>query len=160
MNRPIDPLLDALIDGSKRSLHLIDIENLAGSGLLTKNQVLNVSTEYSRQTHCQRKDLFVVAAGPQNRAAVFQGWNFGVPVCSFRKGKDGADLALVGLFESIEHPEAFEHIYLATGDAGLFSIAEKSRALGVELTLVSGRGSKSRRYNSLTTVTLNIGIEK
>lgn len=146
MTRALDPLLNVISAEPSANLHVIDIENLAGTGLVTEPMATDIGRKYADKIGAGASDVFLIAAGPQNKEALFNGWRIGRPVFQFRKGKDGADQALLSLFEQIEHPEKFSHIYLASGDGGLAPIAERSTRLGIDLTVVTGKGSTSWKY--------------
>lgn len=154
MTRALDPLLETVSKGRPVNLHIVDVENLAGTGILTTPKVKEISELYSACTNADVGDLFILAAGPQNKKALFDGWLTGHPIFQFRKGKDGADRALVSLFGQIEHPENFRHVYLASGDAGLLPIAEKSAQVGIQITVVTGTGARSWKYAQYERITL------
>ncbi|MEO0023866.1 MAG: hypothetical protein RL196_307 [Actinomycetota bacterium] len=147
MNRPVDKLLSAISLSNDVCLHFIDVENMAGSGLLTVEGVASLCKSYVSQAHAKPSDLFFVAAGPQNATAVREGWKAGQTFYQFRKGKDGADLALVNFYQSIEHVEAFKEIFVASGDHSLEPIAESSVRRGVPVTVVTGKGRRSRVFS-------------
>jgi hypothetical protein len=127
-------------------LHLIDIENLAGTGKLDMPAVRAICAKYVNSISCSIHDVFLIAAGPQNRVPAFDGWYLGQRVFKFQKGTDGADEALRALFQQISDLKSFEHVYLASGDHGLFSIAKKSKDIGLKVTIVTGRGRLSRTF--------------
>ena len=157
MTRALDPLLETISNGERVNLHIVDIENLAGTGWLTTPKVKEIGESYVQGTRAEMRDLFILAAGPQNKHALFDGWHQGHPIFQFRKGKDGADQALVSLFGQIEHPEKFNHIYLATGDAGLLPIAEKTAQVGVRFTVVTGVGARSWKYAAYENISIAKG---
>jgi hypothetical protein len=152
MYRNIDALLNAVSDQSTAGLHLVDVENLAGTGHLTKEIVRRTRKSYENACAINYGDLVVIAAGPQNRQAVIQGW--GNAVYKWQKGKDGADQAILGLFTSIKELERYQRIFLATGDGGLVSIAEIANASGLEVTVVTREKACSYKYNKYKTVTV------
>ncbi len=145
MERPIDQLLRAISGTANINLHLLDIENLAGTGKLSTSTVKRIQMEYLIRTECSPNDLYLIAAGPQNKMALFHGWHQGTTLYQFRKGKDGADFALVNLFSQIEHPEQFSRLFLASGDGELSAIASRAKDAGLSVTVVTGIGRKSRR---------------
>lgn len=155
MERPMDKMFEAISSPKTSRIHLLDVENLVGSGILTEYQVHELCDDYVRCTNCEADDLFLLAAGPQNRSAAVNGWSFGYSLYKFKKGKDGADQALVYLFEQIENPEKYSQIYLATGDGGLASIAETVNRLGIDLTVVSGKGKVSSEYRGYKHIKLS-----
>ena len=103
MNRTVDNLLSAISLSESSSIHLIDVENLVGSGVVTREAVSDLCQRYVEDVYASHEDLYFVAAGPQNAEAVREGWKAGQTFYQFRKGKDGADIALVDFFQSIEN---------------------------------------------------------
>jgi hypothetical protein len=53
-------------------LHEIDIENMVGSGKPTKEAVQTFRHTYTAAVDSLKDDLIIIAAGPQNREAVFE----------------------------------------------------------------------------------------
>jgi hypothetical protein len=141
MERTLDALFEAISQGPNPRLHEIDIENLAGAGLLSTEVVRKVKALYENAVGVEANDLVVVAAGPQNKGAVFEGW--GQAVYKFRKGKDGADDALVSLVDQISDLTMFGHIFIGSGDSKLAQVAEKAKSQGVGATVVTYNGQKS-----------------
>jgi len=154
MERPVDNLLTAISSQEGCSIHFVDIENLAGSGFLTSEAVIETCYKYVQSTNASKKDLFCIAAGPQNKVAAFNGWVWGNTFYQFRKGKDGADNALVSFFEGIENPEKFERVFVASGDHSLATIAEKAEFRGIPVTVVTGKGAKSRLFSRFQTLSI------
>ncbi len=153
MYRNIDALLNAVTEQSTGGLHLVDVENLAGTGHLTKEIVRLTRRSYESACAINHGDLVVIAAGPQNRQAVIQGW--GNAVYKWQKGKDGADQAILGLFTSIRDLNRYPRVFLATGDGGLAPIAEIASASGLDVTVVTRATACSYKYNKYKTVTLD-----
>lgn len=147
MERPIDPLVLAVTGGKYKNVHFVDIENLVGTGKFALDQVAAVCERYDRCITCSPDDLFVITAGPQNSKAVYSGWNLGKRIYQFRKGENGADNALNSIFQQFQNIQAFEHVYLASGDHGLEPIARKSKDLGVAFTVVIGRGAMAYQFS-------------
>lgn len=144
MNRAVDNLLSAISVGDGPSFHLIDVENLVGSGVVTTEAVSELCRTYVQDVYASREDLFLVAAGPQNAEAVREGWKAGQTFYQFRKGKDGADLALVDFFQSIENINSFKSVFVASGDHSLEPVAESCKTKSVPVTVVTGVGKLSR----------------
>ena len=160
MSRPLDPLIQIIAGAGDIELHEVDIENLAGTGMLTKDAVSRIHDEYMLSVPGAASALILVAAGEHNRAAVYNGWRGAIYV--FRRGANGADLALIDAFEGIASYEQFDHIYLASGDGGLALLANKAKQLGIGLTVVTQRGGKSWRLNGFPSIHLtnNLGVIK
>ena len=101
---------------------------------------------YMKSINCSIHDVFLIAAGPQNRVPVFDGWYLGQRVFKFQKGADGADEALKLLFQQIGNLSSFERVYLGSGDHGLAPIAKESKEQGVAVTVVTGYGALSKQF--------------
>ena len=154
MDRPVDNLLSTISITADACLHFIDVENIAGTGLLTVDCVQRICNSYVNQCRAAACDLFFVAAGPQNAVAVREGWKAGQTFYQFRKGTDGADRALVNFFQSIEHVETYKGVFVASGDHSLEPIANGSLLRGVPVTIVTGRGGLSRVFRGYSHLTV------
>lgn len=151
MSRPVDDIV--LLFGNKpKRLHEIDIENLVGNGKPTRKQVQAVKENYGLAVQGLENDLVILAAGPQNRIAVMQGWPGAIYM--FRKGKDGADAALVDFFNQIEDKTIFTDLFVASGDNRFSTIIHSATQKGIKTTLVIGTGEKSSRLNADCTIRL------
>ena len=146
LERPIDPLVQAVTGGNYKNVHFVDIENLVGAGKFGLPEIKVAFKGYTQCVECTPDDLFVITAGPQNASAVYAGWRLGKKIYQFRKGENGADLALNAIFNQISNIKVFEHVYLGSGDHSLEPIARKSKEHGVALTVVTGRGGLSHQF--------------
>lgn len=146
METMMDSLMHIVTNEAEGNIHFIDIENLIGSGKCSATQVASVCEKYWKCVECTPSDLFVIAAGPQNRDAVFSGWKHGFKLVKFEKGKDGADHALRTVFKQIGNLEHFRKVYLASGDFGLAPIAQGATDRGIDFAVVTGRGTMSDRF--------------
>jgi uncharacterized LabA/DUF88 family protein len=120
---------------ARRSIHLIDIENLCISGDLTVDRVAGVREAYFAQVNPSSDDLFVIAASHHNMEAAAFGWPGGFH--GFRSGKDGADIVLAQLMVEDDLSERFETVFLASGDGGLAPFAAALMAKGCQVQAVS-----------------------
>jgi hypothetical protein len=154
MVRPVDDLLRAISLPNTQSIHFLDMENLLGTGLFFSWQVSQLQSDYVAKVGASKEDLYFIAAGPQNRDAVVTGWQWGSSFFQFRKGKDGADLALVGLFHAIQAPELYSNIYVASGDYLLSEITRIADSRRIPVTVVTGKGAQSKYLKSYRTVKL------
>jgi hypothetical protein len=152
MERSLDALIQTISTGGTTNLHEIDIENLAGTGYLNVEIVREVKSRYLQSVPVKMGDVVLVAAGPQNKEAVFEGW--GRAIYQFRKGKDGADDLLINFVNAIENLSMFSHLYLASGDGKLLEAADKASSHGVESTIVTFVGSKSWKLNKFRSINL------
>lgn len=120
---------------AKRSMHLVDIENLCVTGDLTVDLVADIRAAYLAQLQPSADDLFVIAASHHNIEAAA----FGLPggFHGFRSGKDGADIILAQMMLEDDLADRFETVFLASGDGGLAPFASSLRAKGCHVQVVS-----------------------
>ncbi len=126
---------------AKRSIHLIDIENLCFSGDLTVELVAEVREAYFAQVNPSADDMFVIAASHHNMEAAAFGWPGGFH--GFRSGKDGADIVLARMMVEDDLSERFETVYLASGAGGLAPFAAALIAKGCHVQAISRSESMS-----------------
>jgi hypothetical protein len=147
-NETMDKLIATMAKIEHPQIHLVDIENLIGSGRFNTWQVRKAKHLYEKMVHPLASDIVIIAAGPQNKRAIYEGW--GHALYCWRKGKDGADQALLSFFGHLEKPRTFSAVYLGSGDGGLAPIAHVTTQLGVPFTVVA-RGSncswKLKKFN-------------
>jgi hypothetical protein len=152
MYKVMDPVLTAVAQVEHPQVHFVDIENLVGVGKLDAYSVRQARRQYEQAVKPKSTDIIVVAAGPQNRSAVYEGWDNAI--YQWRKGKDGADLALLELFESLREPTSFAHVFVGSGDGGLSPVAEMSREQGIPVTVVARINSCSWKLKSFEVISL------
>ena len=122
-----------------RALHLVDIENLAGSAVPSLALVSEVQDRYMARMAFGIDDQVVMAASHRGLLDAACGW----PHARYRvrSGKDGADLALIDVLEHENVAARFRHVVIASGD-GIFGRAAAALAdRGVHVTVVSRRRS-------------------
>jgi hypothetical protein len=129
-----------------RTVHLVDIENLAGTGRLTESIVGRTRAAYGNEMHVASNDQVIIGVSHQNNLfAVWYGWP-GARVL-LRSGPDGADHALQDVMtgEGLEH--RFANCVLASGDGGFdYAVASLgARGLGVRVVCQTGTLSSRLR---------------
>lgn len=154
-NQLMDRMFETVAPTQHPRIHFVDIENLIGAGKFGVEQVIQVRNHYLDLTHAKETDLFVIGAGPHNSRAVYEGW--GHATYTFRKGPDGADNALKAVFSSIEHPEQFTEVFLASGDGGLEPIAQATSDAGVPLTIVAKKNNCNTKLKQYQVIYLDKG---
>ncbi len=123
----------------ERTLHVVDIENLAGAAIPTLDLVTEVQDRYLARLALGLDDQVVMAASHLGLLAAARGW----PHARYRvrSGKDGADLELIDVLEHENVAARFRHVVIGSGD-GIFGRAAASLAArGVYVTVVSNRDS-------------------
>jgi hypothetical protein len=135
------PKLVAGASTRRRTLHLIDIENLVGAKLPGQGEASQVRTQYWKQVGVGETDHIVIACSHLAfRDAAF-GWRDARHLV--RSGRNGADLALLDVIYRENVSCRFTHIAIGSGD-GIFTPAAAYLARhGCHVTAVSRRGHLS-----------------
>ena len=131
-----------------RTLHLVDIENLAGAALPSRDQVTEVQGLYVARLAFGADDQVVMAASHLAFMNAALGW----PSARYRvrSGPNGADLELLDVLQHEDVAARFTHVVIGSGD-GLFSQAAANLAArNVSVTVVSRRDSLSRALAGVT----------
>ena len=122
-----------------RTLHVVDIENLAGAAIPTLDRVAEVQGQYLACLRFGVDDQVVLAANHLALLNAGLGW----PHARYRvrSGKDGADLELLDVLEHENVATRFSHVVIGSGDGGFGEAAASLAARGVRITVVSRWGS-------------------
>jgi hypothetical protein len=123
----------------ERTLHVVDIENLAGTANPSRGQVSAVQGCYVACLGFGADDQVVMAASHRGLLNAALGW----PHARYRvrSGPDGADLELLDVLLHEDVAGRFRHVVIGSGD-GVFGAAAASLAMrGVRVTVVSRRDS-------------------
>jgi len=124
-----------------RTLHIVDIENLAGAAIPSRGQVSEVQGLYVARLAFGADDQVVMAANHLALLNAALGW----PHARYRvrSGPHGADLELLDVLLHEDVAARFTHVVIGSGD-GLFSKAAANLAArDVWVTVVSRRDSLS-----------------
>ncbi len=123
----------------ERTLHIVDIENLAGAAIPSLALVSETQGRYLRQLVLGTDDQVVMAASHLALLDAARGW----PNARYRvrSGKDGADLALLDVLEHENVAARFSHVVIGSGDGIFRRAAARLAASGVHVTVVSRPGS-------------------
>lgn len=139
-------------------MHLVDLENLVGSGHLTESAVHDVFSAYSALGVVGPGDLVIVGVSHHNLIAASYGWPH--VRCRARSGPDGADLLLQEVMADEHLEERFGAAILATGDGG-FAEAIASligRGLPVGVIAPAGRVSTKLRLAASAVCEIHFGV--
>ena len=142
MERNTDELLTLGSSAEPTTLHLIDIENLIGCGKITAEDVAQVRRLYLSTSKAEVNDKFCIAAHPINRNALLEGWRGASYL--YRKGKDGADQALLNIYWGLKSPEKFQRIVLGSGDFIFWQLVEDANRAGIKVDVLARKGSCSK----------------
>lgn len=126
-----------------RTLHLVDIENLAGAAAPTLGRVREVQSLYTERRGVGAVDQVVVACSHVTLVNAALGW----PCARYRvrSGPDGADLELLDVLYHEHVVERFSHVTIGSGDGAFAAPAARLAAVGVRVTMVSRQRSLSNR---------------
>jgi NYN domain len=124
-----------------RTLHLVDIENLAGTAVPTLPQVMDVQDRYARRMALGVDDQVIMASNHLALVNAAVGW----PHARYRvrSGPNGADLELLDVIEYENVATRFTHVVIGSGDGMFGRAAEGLTAGGVWVTVVSLQRSLS-----------------
>lgn len=122
-----------------RALHVVDIENLAGTSVPSLGQVKDVQGRYGARLGFGADDLVVMAASHLGLLNVALGW----PHARYRvrSGPDGADLELLDVLWHEDVAARFTHVVIGSGDGVFGQAAANLSERGVRVTVVSRRES-------------------
>ena len=122
-----------------RTLHVVDIENLAGAAIPSLGQVTEIQGLYLAHLAFGADDQVVMAANHLALLNAALGW----PHARYRvrSGKDGADLELIDVLEHENVAARFSHVVIGSGDGGFSQSAASLAARGIRITVVSRWGS-------------------
>ena len=126
-----------------RTAHLIDVENLIGSGRFGASEALACRAAYDGLGLIRPGDHVIVACNPFSAIHVKESWA-GVRLLTGH-GENGADRALLAAIKHEGFHHRFDRIILGSGD-GIFTDAVASFRRMVQEVLVVGRpGSIAHR---------------
>src|SRR5260370_334493 len=123
------------------TLHLVDIENLAGAAIPSLVQVMDVQDRYARSLAVGVDDQVVMAASHLGLVNAAVGW----PHARYRvrSGPNGADLELLDVIWHEDVATRFNHVVIGSGDGTFVTAAQALSDGGIWVTVVSRWGSLS-----------------
>lgn len=120
-----------------RTLHLVDVENLVGSGRPTETEVAATLDGYRALIPLGAEDHVVLAASRSTAASA--GWAWPGALVRASSGPDGADLALLEDADPDFVSRRFQRVVIASGDHLFTELATKLHERGVRVE-VTARG--------------------
>lgn len=124
-----------------RTLHLVDLENLAGGPLVTPSQAVKLAEAFARRARYAPGDLMVV--GSSHMSGIAASLAFPSATVRWRSGPNGADLALLEAVTEFDL-DRFDRLVLGSGDGIFTELAATARAHGVRVHGVSRHESMAR----------------
>lgn len=125
-----------------RTLHLIDVENLAGVGLPAEWQVAAVRQAYAARVGIGETDQVIIGCNHKALPSAGLGW----PRARYlvRSGPDGADTELLAVISGENVAARFTHVVIGSGDGAFTRAAAALAAAGPKVTVVSRRAGLAR----------------
>jgi hypothetical protein len=134
-----------------RAIHLLDIENLAGSAHPATAEVDRVMNAYQRLVPIGPMDHVVVAVN--HNALVAVGLAFHGVQLLVRSGPDGADSALSEAARADRIDLRFERVVIGSGDGYFADLARWLAEHGAQVTVVArARGLSWRLYVAVSDI--------
>lgn len=143
-NRPVTPT------SAGRTLHLIDVENLAGLAWPTEAEVGAALDRYRAAVTVAPWDQVVLAANRTTAASA--GWVWPGVLVRAASGPDGADLSLLAEADPEHVARRFDRVMIASGDHLFTERAIELRARGVRVEVVARPGSLAQSLRRATDV--------
>ena len=134
-----------------RTLHVIDLENLASGVGKSAGEFLDVVDRYRSVAQIESDDLVEVAVD----ASAWRRVAFALPRSwrvRFGYGRDGADRALLHAVDPRVAARRFDRVVIGSGDGAFVELVEGLTAAGRRVEVVSRPASLSRRLAGAATV--------
>ena len=131
----------------ERTLHVVDIENLAGAAVPSLDRVSQVQIRYLTCLGFGADDQVVLATSHLGLLNAGLGWPHARHLV--RSGRDGADLELIDVLEHENIATRFRHVVIGSGDGGFSRSAANLAACGIQITVVSRWGSLAQALASV-----------
>ncbi|MGF0117435.1 NYN domain-containing protein [Promicromonospora sp. Marseille-Q5078] len=117
-----------------RTLHLVDVENVCGTGCLSAERVREVRELLAPHRHTRGAHHWIVGASSSSSALALAGWENARRV--MRHGKDGADLALLAVLDE-DVTSRYSHVVVYSGDGTFADALARLAAHGIDTTVVA-----------------------
>jgi hypothetical protein len=131
-----------------RTLHLLDVENLAGGTWSGPEAVAPALDAYRRSVGVAEADHVVIGSGPTLAVAAKLAWPGSQVVVG--RGVDGADRALLRTVDPAFVAARFDRVVIGSGDHAFAGVVSALRARGVAVCVVAAGPSLSRDLRRLT----------
>jgi hypothetical protein len=126
-----------------RTIHLIDLENLAGTPSLTPQLVARVREAYEAIAHIADEDQVVVATAHYGALSAWFGWPDARRLVA--SGPDGADHQLLAVVDNEKVADRFPRVVIGSGDGIFATSAARLQEREVTVSVVSRANAVSRR---------------
>lgn len=127
----------------RRTAHLLDVENLVGTGRFGASELRSCQSAYTALGLLRRGDHVIVACNPFSAIHVRDMWP-GTRLLTGH-GRDGADRALLAAIEHERFEDRYDRIVVGSGD-GIFTDAVAAfRQIGRDVVVVGRQGAIAQR---------------
>lgn len=127
--------------GVTRTVHLVDLENVVGSGHVTEWGAQQARDAYLASGVVALGDHVIVAVSHHNLLAAGYGWPDARHVV--RSGEDGADLALQEVMANESLETRFGNCIVVTGDGGFAEPVAALNRVGLPVGVIAPLGRLS-----------------
>ena len=121
------------------TLHLVDVENICGCALPDQGTVADALESYRNVMAFRSNDHAVLGASPLGAFYAKKAWS-GVQVVQ-RRGRDGADLALLAACDVVFIAARYRRVVVASGDHIFAPLVRELIASGVRVVVAARSGS-------------------
>ena len=130
-----------------RTLHLLDVENLAGGTASGGGAAATALAAYRATVRVGLDDHVLLGTGPTFACSAAAAW----PGARLRVGHgiDGADLALLGDVDPAFAANRYDRVVIGSGDHIFCSLVSALRPLGVAVVVIAPADSISRDLRRL-----------
>ena len=126
----------------------MDVQNIAGRGVFTDQESLNVRSIIRMIVPAREHDQTLVATGPDTFIQVGLTWPDAKPLVGY--GVNGADYALQERIRDTRWvTDRFDHLYLASGDHEFIAEIAAFASIGFPVTLIGREGKIFGGYREL-----------
>jgi hypothetical protein len=135
MTTSIDRRAGSAPAGTKRRLHLVDIENEV-AGRVTPESCRIFLAEYVRLGILGGSDLVIVGVSPTSMVATYPlpaGWRRALGP----DGPESADIALLTGVPAMDRWSSFSELVIASADHSFLALACQARGMGLAVTIVT-----------------------
>ena len=133
-----------------RTLHLVDLENLAGGSGVHEVEVDLALARYERVVRVRSGDHRIIACGRRLAFQAKDRWSGALVKAAH--GVDAADRALLAEAVPSFVRSHYDRVVVASGDHGFTQLVVELDAAGVDVCVVSRRDSLARRLREVAPV--------
>lgn len=145
--------------GDGRSIHLLDIENMLGTGEIEVTAINAFFAGYRSEVRMTDHDLVVVGVSSTEGLLALAQSDLRNYRQLYRPGKDGADLALREVLDTEELENRFSMVHVGSGDGGFAASISALAGRGAVVVVVARPESLSKRLRLAAHRTIELRTE-